>query len=431
MIIMNTDVKIVREKLKSPLGFKGNFLTELWQVVVKVETESETGIGVGLQSVLWSDPEVFTYYGEEEGNRLMLCITEHALQLLKEQEFTTPIALMDFLYEALLGYADSLTVFGSDLKKTFIRNALVAIDHALWQLYAKMQKTEQFLQIIPECYRDALCEKQQILCNIPLISYRVKEEEMEELLRQGCALLKIKIGFDNSGTLSKQEMCEWDKKRLLQIHKIACKYHTEKTVSGDVLYYLDANGKYDSKARLQDFLNYAKEIGALERIVLLEEPFAEEADIFVGDLPVRMVADESVHSLADVKKRFGLGYQAVALKSIAKTLSETLKILSAARELNMLCFCADLTVNPLMLEWNKNIAARIPTLPEMKVGVVESNGKQNYVNWQEMEKSLPMQSECFETEIGYAYILKEAFYETSGGIFRDSKYYSGLFEFTK
>ena len=50
-------------------------------------------------------------------------------------------------------------------------------------------------------------------------------------------------------------------------------------MSGKILYYLDANGKYDSIARLESLLTFAKEIGALENIVLLEEPFEEENKI--------------------------------------------------------------------------------------------------------------------------------------------------------
>ena len=428
MIITNTDVKVIREKLKAPLGFKGNFLTELWQVVVKVQTDTDLGIGVGVQSVLWSDPEVFAHYGEADGNRLMLRITERALELLRNKEITTPIEATEYLYDELITYSSGLTFLKGKLKKTFIRNALVAVDNALWQLYAKENNTEDLLRMIPNCYQDALCKKQKQLCNIPLISYGVKEKEIEELLNRGCVLLKIKIGFDNGGKFSKQEMCEWDKKRLFEIHKIASKYQTNQTVSGNVLYYLDANGKYDSKERLREFLDYAQEIGAIQRIVLLEEPFAEEEEIFVGDLPVRMAADESVHSLCDVKKRVSMGYQAIALKPIAKTLSETLKILSAANEMGAICFCADLTVNPLLLEWNKNIAARIQPLPEMKVGVVESNGEQNYVNWQEMKTYLPMYEEHPVIEKDYMYILGEEFFENSGGIFLDSKYYCELFD---
>ena len=59
MKIVKTAITCVKEKLKAPFGFKGGFLSELWQVAVKVETDRTYGIGVGVQSVLWSDASVF------------------------------------------------------------------------------------------------------------------------------------------------------------------------------------------------------------------------------------------------------------------------------------------------------------------------------------------------------------------------------------
>jgi len=59
------------------------------------------------------------------------------------------------------------------------------------------------------------------------------------------------------------------------------------------------------------------------------------------------------------RERIALGYGAIALKPIAKTLSMSLKIAALAHERNVPCFCADLTVNPTLLEWNKTLAARM------------------------------------------------------------------------
>ena len=53
-----------------------------------------------------------------------------------------------------------------------------------------------------------------------------------------------------------------------------------------------------------------------------------------------------------------MGYQAIALKAIAKTLSMTLKIAKVAHDHNVPCFCADLTVNPILVEWNRAVAAQ-------------------------------------------------------------------------
>ena len=60
MKIVKTNSNFIREPLKAPFGFKGGYLNELWQVVSKIETGDEYGIGLGVQSVLWSDANVFS-----------------------------------------------------------------------------------------------------------------------------------------------------------------------------------------------------------------------------------------------------------------------------------------------------------------------------------------------------------------------------------
>ena len=425
MKIIKTSSTYIPEKLKAPFGFKGGYLFELWQVICRIESENGFGEGVGVQSVLWSDASVFISNSEEQGNRYMYEVTKYALNTLQGKEGATPIELIDKIYPDVLAYAKTLTNVKENLRETFVRNALVAVDNALWQLYARECQTQNIMALIPSEYKKPLRKKHEKLCNIPLVSYGVDEEEIKKLLDSGTILMKIKIGFDDNGKMSKTEMLEWDKKRLKQIHNIAKLYQTEYTTSGKILYYLDANGKYDCIERVQELLDYAKAIGALEQIVLFEEPFEEANKTFVGVLPVRVAADESVHSLKDVEERIELGYKAITLKPIAKTLSETLKILNKAYEKNVVCFCADLTVNPLLVEWNKNIAARIDTLPEMKIGVLESNGEQNYVAWEKMQNYSSF-SKLWACKNGI-YQLDEKFFESSGGIFAETKYYADLF----
>ena len=424
MKIRSTKVNYIPEKLKAPFGFKGGYLSELWQVVCRIETENAFGIGVGVQSVLWSDAAVFTANSETQGNEYMYKVTKYALQLLVGKEGKTPMELLDGIYEPTLAFAKTLTNVKENLRETFVKNALVAIDNALWQAYAREHKAKDIMALLPKEYKVPLSEKHEKLCNIPLVSYGVKEEGIKSLLDNGTVLMKIKIGFDDNGNMSKEEMLAWDKNRIQQIHDIAQGYQTEYTASGKILYYLDANGKYDSIERLQGLLSYMQEIGALEQTVLLEEPFDEENKVFVGDLPVRIAADESVHSVKDVEERITLGYKAITLKPIAKTLSETLKILKKSYEKGVVCFCADLTVNPLLVEWNKNIAARIKTLPEMKIGILESNGEQNYVNWERMQKESPLGKKgACQNGI---YQLTEEFFEKSGEIFEETEYYASL-----
>ncbi|MBR2377333.1 MAG: L-alanine-DL-glutamate epimerase [Clostridia bacterium] len=428
MKIINTQITRVKEKLKAPFGFKGGFLSELWQVVAKIETENAYGVGVGVQSVLWCDANVFSLYSEEDGNAIMYMVSKKALELLNGKEGENPIDIIDSVYDDLLAFSKTITILKEDLRETFVKNALVCVDNALWQAYARERKETNFLSLIPSKYLPALSEKHEKLSNIPLISYGVSREEIKCLLDTGTVLLKIKIGYDNGGKLSKEEMLNWDKNRFNEIHQIAKEYKTEYTYSNKILYYLDANGRYDNLDRLQSFIDYAKEIGALEQIVLLEEPFEEFNKIDVSSLPCRIAADESIHSLKDVEERINLGYKAVTLKPIAKTLSETLKILKCATEKGVVCFCADLTVNPLLVEWNKNIASRIKTIPEMKIGILESNGEQNYVNWDLMCSYEPLFIESFAKCVNGIYTLNKKFFETSGGIFLSSYYYDNLFK---
>lgn len=427
MKVVNVRSVAVPEKLIAPFGFKGGFMSELWQIVCRIETENAVGVGVGIQSVLWSDSEIFSSMSECDGNNLMYSVTKKALELLVGKQGDNPIEVIDGIYPELLVYARTISPTGNSLRETFVKNALVAVDNALWQAYSKERGEKSLISLIPDVYRTALSYKHSKLCNIPLISYGVSLDSVKKLLDDGAILLKIKIGFDNVGKMSKEEMLEWDKNRLREIHEIADGYETSDTVSGKILYYLDANGKYDTVDRLNALVDYADEIGAKERIILLEEPFDEHNKVDVSGIDVRIAADESIHSLVDVDERIGLGYGAVTLKPIAKTLSETLKILKVASDKGIPCFCADLTVNPLLVEWNKNIASRIGLLPEMKIGVLESNGEQNYINWDKMYTYLPEGYEKSARSKNSIYTIGDEFFQSSGGIFEDSDYYSGLF----
>ncbi len=151
----------------------------------------------------------------------------------------------------------------------------------------------------------------------------------------------------------------------------------------------------------------------------MEEPFPEEFKEDVSDIPVRLAADESAHSDEDAAERIELGYTAIALKPIAKTMSMSLKIAKLAHEKSIPCFCADLTVNPILVDWNKNVAARLPALPGMKIGVCESNGHQNYKNWQQMKQAHPMAGSSWITPENGMFKLNESFYKNSGGIFAE------------
>lgn len=424
--IKRTSCGFEREPLLSPIGFKGGHLSELWQSIALLESYSgNTGLGLGTQSTLWSDSRVFASNDEAAANRMMLDMTRQALHSLPDTEFETPFDLLDRLLPATLEYGRRVTGY-DDLRMTFALNALVCVDLAAWQLYAAEMGAAGLDEAIPDEFRPALSHRHEKLALIPLISYNVSQEEIGRLLDSGCFFLKIKIGSDPAGDGDPEKMLEWDCQRLSQIHEMAVDRTTSYTESGWVPYYLDANGRYDSKERLLRLIDHADRIGALERIVLLEEPFPENADIDVHDVPVRLAADESAHSERDAIERIEMGYTAIALKPAGKTLSTSLRTARAAHAMGVPCFVADLTVNPVLLDWNKSIAARLAPLPGLKVGVVESNGAQNYRNWEQMRRWHPLGDAKWTEPTAGMFELDNSFYESAGGIFLKSSHYAAL-----
>lgn len=424
--IKRTNSNFEREPLISPFGFKGGYLSELWQSVALLESENDCrGVGLGTQSTLWSDAKVFTDNSESAGNGMMYLMTAYALELAKGMSFETPLDLLDRLLPATYQYGRKVT--GDDsLRLTFALNSLVAVDNAAWQLYCAENKIADFDDMIPVDIRPALAYRHSALANIPLMSYGVSLEKIAEAVDSGWFFLKIKIGSDPAGDGDQNKMLEWDKERLSAIHSLVKDRRTPYTDSGCIPYYLDANGRYDSKERLMSLIDHAEKIGALERIMILEEPFPEPMEVDVSDIPVRLAADESAHSEKDAVERIEMGYSAIALKPIAKTMSMSLKIAKAAYERNVPCFCADLTVNPILVDWNKNVAARIAPLPGMKIGVLESNGHQNYLNWDLMKSYHPCYSEPWTNAERGIFNLNDNFYAESGGIFEPSDHYSAM-----
>jgi hypothetical protein len=80
-----------REPLVRPFGFKGGYMSEIWQSVAMLQSESgQRGIGLCSQGVLWSDAQVFAGHSESGGNTLMYAMTEWAIQQLKGTNLHQP-----------------------------------------------------------------------------------------------------------------------------------------------------------------------------------------------------------------------------------------------------------------------------------------------------------------------------------------------------
>lgn len=409
-------IGIESEKLKSPFGFKGSYADGLWQTIVGLESGGMKSCGIAVQSVLWSDASVFEEYGQDGGNDLMHNLSKFAVDKLAGQDFNNPFEANDYLFNECYREVKKMTG-RNDIRKTFVLNALVPVDMAFWLLWAKSKGISNYSEMTKD-YEAYMTSHHEKIAAIPLITYGVSHEEINKLLDEGSFFLKVKIGKDP----------EWDKKRVEEIWGLAKNYDSVNTKSGKPVLYLDANGRYRDKNELIEFLDFLEMKNILKHVGVFEEPFDELTEIDVTDIPCILAIDESAHSVEDSIVKFQQGYKAVALKPVAKTLSESLKILKAANDRNIKCFTADLTVAPWQLEWNRNLAARIPTLECVKTGLLESNGSMNYTDWDRLKSYHPMGDGSWVDSNNGLFELKD-FYKSDGGLYEMPKHYLDVINF--
>ena len=375
--IADIGLDVSREPLTHAFGFKGAYFTEKWLCHVTLQGRSgKVGRGLGGLAILWSDPAVFHAHTEVGGNLIMCNLLEHALHLARGMSFDTPFELLDRLMDQVHEYGCRITD-NLGLRRTFTLNALVALDYAAWALRAAEMGATDFDALLPEGCCPALNARHNAVAVIPLVSYKLPVADVAALAEQGCFVFKIKIGAPGDPAT----MLARDSQRLTEIHDALKDRRTERTESGHVLYHLDANGRYPDRALMERLLDHARAIGMLDHVVILEEPFAEEADLDVHGLGVRVAADESLHHVADVAHKLDLGYGAFALKPAGKTMSMTLRMAAEAHKRGAPCFVADSACVPVLVDWNKNVAARLAPFPGLTTGLQESNGAQHYANW--------------------------------------------------
>lgn len=410
------------EPLVRPFGFKGGAMTEIWQTAAALIGESARAVGLCTQNTLWCDAKLFAQVSEFESNSMMRDTTAFALSLLNGQTFASPPDAFDAIFPAVYEYARR-RCGRDDLRSTFALNALVGVDNALWTLWFRENRLRTFDDLVPDECRPALSCRHEKVAAIPLLSYNVSIPEVVRQVASGSFFMKIKIG--RPGT--QEEMLEGDKNRLTEIHRAIGHLPTDAVADGKIPYYFDANGRYEKKETLLRLLDHAEKIGMLPQIALIEEPFDEFAPFEVGDIPVRLAADESAHSVADVRTRIEMGYRAIALKPAAKTLTVSMRMAAEANKRKIPCFCADLTVNPTLVDWNKNVAARLDPFPGINAGLLESNGHQNYARWQTLLGRLPDEHASWVTPIRGFYRTEEDFFAQSGRIFDEGGFYPNRF----
>lgn len=421
--IVQTQSAFEREKLVRPFGFKGGYLTELWQIASRMQTDSGISrIGIATQSVLYGDADLFSMHSEAEGNTLMFNLVNKSLDIVKQTPFVNPIELLDKILPSVNEEGKKLTG-KNDLNINFVYNALVSVDNAAWLCYAAENKFNNFEEMIPRAYRPALSHRNKKIAIMYQIPYGMPMQDLKNAAKQGYFVFKIKTGAP--GTQS--EMLEADMLRLTLIHETLKNLRTEQTENGKLFYTMDSNARYEKKETLLKYLDHARKIGAFEHILLFEEPLTESNNENVADIDLRIAADESVHDEASAIKRLDQGYKVLVLKGIAKTLSMSVKIAKLAAERNVPCMCADLTVNPILIDWHKNLAAHLAPFPIINMGLMETNGDMNYVNWDNMMSYNPASKASWVSRKNGVFELPSDFYRRSGGIFESSEHYEGMF----
>ena len=176
--ISGVNADFEREPLIRPFGFKGGYMTEIWQSAAYMESDSGNhSIGLCTQSILWSDASVFARHSESGGNALMYAMTERAMQMINGQSFSSPLELLDMVYPEVYEYGKKITS-NPDLRKTFALNALVGFDFAAWLLYAKENGITTFDGMIPKPFKPALSHKHDKVAGIPLMAYSIPIDEI-------------------------------------------------------------------------------------------------------------------------------------------------------------------------------------------------------------------------------------------------------------
>jgi L-alanine-DL-glutamate epimerase-like enolase superfamily enzyme len=421
--VVQTDSDFEREKLIRPFGFKGGYLTELWQVASKIKSANKEAIGLATQSVLYGDAALFSSRSESEGNSLMYVLVSEILKLVKQTAFTDPVSLLEKIMPEVIAKAKQLTG-KPDLNINFIYNALVSVDNAAWLLYAAENNYHAFDAMIPTWYQPALSYHNDKIAIMYQVPYGMPMEDLKAAAKQGYFVIKIKTGYPGT----QAEMLQGDMERLTQIHNAIKDARTDHTPNGKLMYTMDANARYEKKETLLRYLDHAKKIGAFDQILLYEEPLHEENDELVNDVGIRVAGDESVHDEAAAVRRLEQGYTAIVLKGIAKTLSVSMKLAKLAHDRKVPCLCADLTVNPILLDWHKNLAGRLAPFPGIGMGMMETNGDMNYRNWNQMLSYHPSNGASWMKRTKGVFELNTDFYQRSGGIFEKSSHYTSMFQ---
>ena len=108
-------------------------------------------------------------------------------------------------------------------------------------------------------------------------------------------------------------------------------------------------------------------------------------------------------------------------------MSLAFQMANASVENAVIPFVADNACVPILVEWNKNISARLPIFPGLKTGMMESNGPQNYAMWPQLVSDYPLSEAHWLMPTSGTFQLNQSYYHHSGGIFIDPLPYISSF----
>ncbi|RQW02149.1 L-alanine-DL-glutamate epimerase, partial [candidate division KSB1 bacterium] len=175
--IINTRSDFEREPLVRPFGFKGGYMTDIWQTAVLLESPGMRKVGLATQNALWSDATLYANQSPAAAEACMYMMSEYALKIIRGTCFDSPIQLLEDVLDKVHNYG--IMISGEpQLRKTFALNALVAIDNAAWLLYAAENGMDNFDDMIPTPFKSALSHRHATIASIPLMAYAVPVEEI-------------------------------------------------------------------------------------------------------------------------------------------------------------------------------------------------------------------------------------------------------------
>lgn len=393
------------------LGFAGGNMTAFFQKAVALQ-DSEGNVAGAFATLnpLWCDKPSYKRlqdkHGNEKGealaNLFMSQTADFVLNLLEGRKFSSPGEALDEVLLKAHWYHRQITK-EENLPLTSTLNALVPVDIANYVLHAKANGIDNFDGIIPVDSQRWFTQTIDQVAIIPLVSYSIDQAGIEALIRDGYKIFKTKMGaynpaHDMDSDADMEAMFETDTQKALLVYNLIKDLKTDLTEDGRVPIYLDFNGRLGTGDKavelLQKYVEFAKQNGFLDRVIVFEEPFSNMmeigADVYkeLKEAGITIVADECAHSAEDVGKLLRLGVRGFALKPAAKTYTETFRMVDAIEKYNAKAdsgdkafyFCADLTVVPWLVDANLQFTARSSPWPGLanRVRMLETNWRQHY-----------------------------------------------------